>query len=108
MSSAWCKREPGTRSGYVGSLGKSNGRARSEPWGRFVTGRLQTGPTALTLRARLTFPGFRHILTAFQAPFYTMQRTCIMEKRANAATFKGKPVTLVGPQLKPGDKAPDF
>ncbi len=23
-------------------------------------------------------------------------------------TFKGNPVTLVGPQLKPGDKAPDF
>ncbi|MBV9124159.1 MAG: thiol peroxidase [Planctomycetes bacterium] len=31
-----------------------------------------------------------------------------MEKRANAVTFKGKPHTLVGPQLKPGDKAPDF
>jgi thiol peroxidase len=31
-----------------------------------------------------------------------------MEKRANATTFKGTPLTLVGPQLKPGDKAPDF
>src|SRR5881409_1222534 len=31
-----------------------------------------------------------------------------MEKRANAVTFKGKPHTLVGPQLKVGDKAPDF
>jgi thiol peroxidase len=31
-----------------------------------------------------------------------------MEKRANAVTFKGKPLTLVGPQLKVGDKAPDF
>jgi thiol peroxidase len=31
-----------------------------------------------------------------------------MEKRAKAVTFKGNPVTLVGPQLKPGDKAPDF
>jgi len=31
-----------------------------------------------------------------------------MQKRANAATFKGQPLTLVGPQLKPGDKAPDF
>jgi thiol peroxidase len=31
-----------------------------------------------------------------------------MQKRANAATFKGTPLTLVGPQLKPGDKAPDF
>ncbi|HEV3143502.1 MAG TPA: thiol peroxidase [Gemmataceae bacterium] len=31
-----------------------------------------------------------------------------MDKRANAGTFKGKPHTLVGPQLKPGDKAPDF
>src|SRR6516225_9886799 len=31
-----------------------------------------------------------------------------MQKRSNAVTFKGKPFTLVGPQLKPGDKAPDF
>jgi thiol peroxidase len=31
-----------------------------------------------------------------------------MTKRQGAVTFKGGPVTLVGPQLKPGDKAPDF
>jgi thiol peroxidase len=31
-----------------------------------------------------------------------------MTKRPNAVTFKGAPQTLVGPQLKPGDKAPDF
>jgi thiol peroxidase len=31
-----------------------------------------------------------------------------MQKRPNAVTFKGKPFTLVGPQLKAGDKAPDF
>jgi thiol peroxidase len=31
-----------------------------------------------------------------------------MQKRANAVTFKGSPKTLVGPQLKAGDKAPDF
>jgi thiol peroxidase len=31
-----------------------------------------------------------------------------MEKRAKAVTFKGNPLTLVGPQLKAGDKAPDF
>jgi thioredoxin-dependent peroxiredoxin len=31
-----------------------------------------------------------------------------MQKRANAVTFKGSPLSLVGPQLKPGDKAPDF
>lgn len=31
-----------------------------------------------------------------------------MQKRANAVTFKGEGKTLVGPQLKPGDKAPDF
>jgi thiol peroxidase len=31
-----------------------------------------------------------------------------MEKRPNAVTFKGNPVTLVGPKLKAGDKAPDF
>ncbi|HXG13321.1 MAG TPA: thiol peroxidase [Gemmataceae bacterium] len=31
-----------------------------------------------------------------------------MQKRPNAVTFKGKGFTLIGPQLKPGDKAPDF
>jgi thiol peroxidase len=31
-----------------------------------------------------------------------------MEKRAKAVTFKGNPMTLVGRQLKVGDKAPDF
>lgn len=31
-----------------------------------------------------------------------------MQTRANAVTFKGEPKALVGPQLKPGDKAPDF
>ncbi len=31
-----------------------------------------------------------------------------MQKRPNAVTFKGNPLTLVGPQLKVGDKAPDF
>jgi len=28
-------------------------------------------------------------------------------ERANAVTFKGTPLTLVGPELKPGDPAPD-
>ena len=28
--------------------------------------------------------------------------------RAAAATLKGNPLTLIGPELKPGDKAPDF
>ena len=31
-----------------------------------------------------------------------------MQKRPNAVKFKDNPVTLVGPQLKAGDKAPDF
>jgi thiol peroxidase len=31
-----------------------------------------------------------------------------MQKRQNAVTFKGNPFTLVGPQLKAGDKAPTF
>jgi thiol peroxidase len=31
-----------------------------------------------------------------------------MQKREKAVTFKGNPLTLVGPQLKAGDKAPDF
>jgi len=29
-------------------------------------------------------------------------------ERRNAVTFKGKPLTVIGPQLKVGDKAPDF
>ncbi len=31
-----------------------------------------------------------------------------MQKRPNATTLKGTGLTLIGPQLKPGDKAPDF
>jgi thioredoxin-dependent peroxiredoxin len=31
-----------------------------------------------------------------------------MQKRANAVTLKGGGVTLVGPELKAGDKAPEF
>ncbi len=31
-----------------------------------------------------------------------------MQKREKAVTFKGSPLTLVGPQLKAGDTAPDF
>jgi len=31
-----------------------------------------------------------------------------MEKRTNEVTFKGGPVTLAGPRIKVGDKAPDF
>ena len=31
-----------------------------------------------------------------------------MDKRAGAVTMKGAPLTLLGPELKPGDKAPDF
>jgi thiol peroxidase len=30
------------------------------------------------------------------------------DTRKDEVTFRGKPVTLVGPKLKPGDKAPDF
>src|SRR5438105_11405086 len=30
------------------------------------------------------------------------------ETRKGEVTFRGNPVTLVGPKLKPGDKAPDF
>jgi len=29
-------------------------------------------------------------------------------ERAGAATLKGNPLTLIGPELKPGDAAPDF
>jgi thioredoxin-dependent peroxiredoxin len=31
-----------------------------------------------------------------------------MQKRANAVTLKGGGLTLIGPELKAGDKAPDF
>lgn len=31
-----------------------------------------------------------------------------MQKRPNAVKFKDSMYTLIGPQLKPGDKAPDF
>ena len=31
-----------------------------------------------------------------------------MQKRSAAVTFKGGPMTLVGPEIKVGDKAPDF
>jgi thiol peroxidase len=31
-----------------------------------------------------------------------------MQKREKAVVFKGEPRTLVGPELKAGDKAPDF
>ena len=31
-----------------------------------------------------------------------------MQKREKAVTFKGNPMTLAGPAIKPGDKAPDF
>jgi thioredoxin-dependent peroxiredoxin len=31
-----------------------------------------------------------------------------MQKRNAAVTFKGNPMTLVGPQIKAGDKAPEF
>ncbi len=30
------------------------------------------------------------------------------QERTNAVTFQGNPLTLVGPELKAGDKAPDF
>lgn len=30
------------------------------------------------------------------------------QERTGAATFKGNPITLIGPQLKVGDAAPDF
>ena len=32
----------------------------------------------------------------------------MMSERKNAVTFQGNPLTLVGPELKAGDKAPDF
>lgn len=37
-----------------------------------------------------------------------MTPTSVANERPGATTFKGKPMTLVGPELKVGDKAPDF
>lgn len=31
-----------------------------------------------------------------------------MQERTGVVTFKGKPVTLLGPEIRVGDKAPDF
>ena len=36
------------------------------------------------------------------------RRNVPMEERKNAITMKGNPLTLIGPALKVGDKAPDF
>lgn len=30
------------------------------------------------------------------------------QERTGVATFKGNPITLIGPELKVGDQAPDF
>src|SRR6516165_9059963 len=38
----------------------------------------------------------------------TLNEVTTMQKRPNAVTFKGAPQSLVGPQLKVGDQAPDF
>jgi thiol peroxidase len=37
-----------------------------------------------------------------------MEGETMSEERYGDVTFKGKALTAVGPQLKPGDKAPDF
>jgi thiol peroxidase len=37
-----------------------------------------------------------------------MNPTQAKPERPGGATFKGNPLTLVGPELRPGDKAPDF
>ena len=42
------------------------------------------------------------------AEFHPYRRNSPMEERKNAITMKGNPLTLVGPALKVGDKAPDF
>ncbi len=34
--------------------------------------------------------------------------SAVAQERNNAVTMKGKPVTLVGPEIKTGQKAPDF
>jgi len=37
-----------------------------------------------------------------------MNPTQAKPERLGGATFKGKPLTLVGPELQPGEQAPDF
>jgi thiol peroxidase len=54
------------------------------------------------------FRGMAHILTATSRNFRPCQEKPAMQKRQGAVKFKGNPITLVGPQLKAGDTAPDF
>ena len=44
---------------------------------------------------------------AFRHSIFEVKRA-MAETRKGEVTFKGNPITLVGPKLKPGDKAPDF
>jgi len=49
--------------------------------------------------------------TDLDAAYYSHSRrrqfSNMAQERANAATLKGNPLTLIGPELKVGDKAPD-
>ena len=57
-----------------------------------------------------TTRGGGRILTrlSFHAFFRAPVEDSPVQKRPNATTLKGTGLTLLGPQLKPGDKAPDF
>ena len=66
-------------------------------------------------RSRL-FCARRHSHDHFRELFQTPQKIILkffkenlmMRERKGATTFQGKPLTLIGPELKVGDKAPDF
>jgi thioredoxin-dependent peroxiredoxin len=66
------------------------------------------GDVAATPLPHLTFLSFIHTLTPAYCQLFNSKEDTTMQERANAVTFKGNPLTLIGPQLKVGDKAPDF
>ncbi len=47
-------------------------------------------------------------LFIFGQAVYAQQNKTSFEERAGVVTMKGKPVTLIGPEVKVGQKAPDF
>src|SRR5262245_19970470 len=71
----------------------------------------RSGPPSIDIRHRLVPPNapcLYRIRRAPAPPTVQPDEETPMQKRAAAVTFKGNQMTLVGPQLKPGDKAPDF
>ena len=92
-------KEQMTPSGLTGSLGKDSRPLFRPPfaWLRLAC---MASVTAANLNAVAK--------TGFAFCFDPRGETAMAETRKGEVTFKGNPITLVGPKLKPGDKAPDF